>query len=146
MSDQNTNDTTTDQVDTEDNTNHDHGTENDGKNQNAEAAKYRRRLRDTEAQLANLTQKHETLLRSTIEQAAADKVTPAALWDSGATLDDLLGDDGLPDPEKVRAAANTAAERYQVAQKPRRPQPVPEVGRTNLNLGKPTWGDALNLR
>lgn len=113
---------------------------------NAEAAKYRRRLRDTETKLEELTHKHDALLRSTVETMTADNVPAAALWDSGATLEDLLGDDGLPDQGKVRDAAQAAAERYQVGKVPRRPQPVPEAGRTSLNQGKPTWGDALRMR
>ncbi|MBU3749817.1 MAG: hypothetical protein FGM52_05100 [Mycobacterium sp.] len=78
---------------------------------NTEAAKYRTRLRDTEAQRDALAATLTGLQRGRVECiAAAHGVTAEALWASGAELDALLGADGDPDPEAVAAAADTARE------------------------------------
>ena len=78
-----------------------------------EAAKYRRRLRDTEAQLNQvrdeLTAERDTLAarldrfqRGEVERLAADKLAdPADVWRDGAELSGLLDGDGNIDPAAV---------------------------------------------
>lgn len=74
-----------------------------------EAAKYRRRLRDTEVERDALAAQVEALQRATIDaQAEAAKIKPAALWASGAELADLITETGTVDTDKV-ADAITAA-------------------------------------
>lgn len=78
---------------------------------NREAAKYRRQLRDTEAERDTLAQRVEAMQRAEVERLAGSThriAQPAALWASGATLHDLLGEDGHVDPEKVKTAAENA--------------------------------------
>lgn len=68
----------------------------------AEAAKYRRRLRETEAERDNLLARVEHLQRGEIERLITGKLTdPADIWRDGAQLADLLDDDGDIDPDKV---------------------------------------------
>lgn len=102
-------------------------------NPNAEAKKYRLRLRETEAELTEareqVTANAETierLQRTLIERAAAEQLTdPADLWRyaEDTTTADLLAEDGTPDPEKVTAAVTAVvAERGYLA-KTRTPRP-----------------------
>lgn len=88
----------------------------DGEPTAREAARYRRRLREAEAERDALTSRLETMQKAEAERIAAGTVTnPAALWAAGTTLADVLTDDGTVDPEKVRAATVTAAERLGLA-------------------------------
>jgi hypothetical protein len=75
-----------------------------------EAAKYRRRLRETEAERDTLTERLTTLQRSEAERLAAAALTDGAdLWREGTELADLLDDDGNIDPDKVTAAATSVS-------------------------------------
>ena len=70
-----------------------------------EAAKYRRRLRDTEAERDTLAGRVETLQRAEAERLAADVLAdPADLWLTGTDLETVLTD-GMIDADKVTARA-----------------------------------------
>lgn len=76
----------------------------------AEAARYRRRLRETEADRDALAARVETYQRAAVEQAAAEVLTvPRSIWAAGVEIADLLDDDGVVDRAKVVAAAKAAA-------------------------------------
>lgn len=67
-----------------------------------EAAKYRRRLRETEAKLDKMTERVAAYDRREAERIAAQHLADGAdIWRDGATVDSLLGDDGGIDAEKV---------------------------------------------
>jgi hypothetical protein len=67
-----------------------------------EAAKYRRRLRETEAERDKLIARVEAMQRNEIQRLAADKLAdPADVWRDGATVADILDDDGNIDHDKV---------------------------------------------
>lgn len=73
-----------------------------GKDVGNEAAKYRRRLRDTEAERDALAQRVEAMQRGEVERLAGSRLAdPADIWRDGATVTDLLGDDGSIDNTKV---------------------------------------------
>lgn len=72
-------------------------------------AKYRRELRATEAERDTLRTQVETLRRAEAERMSG-LAKGAALWATGVTIDDLLGDDGHLDPDKVAQAAQGAQE------------------------------------
>lgn len=75
---------------------------------NREAARYRRRLRETEQERDRLTQQVEALQRSEVERAAAaEQIKPAALW-SVTELADLLAEDGTVDADKLTAGIKSA--------------------------------------
>ena len=111
----------------------------------AEAAKYRRQLRDTETERDALRERVHTLQRAEVEQLAAHLAKPAALWASGTTLDDLLDDAGNVDAAKVSEAAKTAADTLGLARIPGTPRPDPGQGGSG---GAPTvnrWADAMKM-
>jgi hypothetical protein len=72
---------------------------------NAEAARYRRALRETEAARDALTERLSGYQRREAERLAGSTLSKGAdLWLDGATLDDLLDGDGQVDPDKITAA------------------------------------------
>lgn len=76
---------------------------------NKEAAKYRRQLREAEAERDTLTERVAALQRAEAERIAGEKIAqPSALWASGVTLDTLLDADGNVDAGKVREATDAA--------------------------------------
>lgn len=81
----------------------------------AEAARYRRRLRDTEADRDTIATERDTLAaavdgyrRRDTERAAeqAGMTRGADLWDAGGNVTDFLADDGTVDPDRVQTAVD----------------------------------------
>ncbi|OBK44835.1 hypothetical protein A5656_05425 [Mycobacterium gordonae] len=109
-----------------------------------EAAKYRRRLRDAEAERDTLRATVESLQRAEVDRlATADGLKPAALW-SSAELGDLLGDDGTVDAARVSAAIATAREQLGIAPPPPpRGNFVKKEGATLRRPPKPSGLDAM---
>lgn len=100
---------------------------------NREAAKYRRRLRDTEADRDRLATQVEALQRAEIDRlATAEGIKPEALWASGANLPEMLTTDGTVDPDRVTVAAKAAIDVLGLQQ--RKGLHVPREGR---NTGSP---------
>lgn len=96
---------------------------------NAEAARYRRQLRDTEAERDTLRDRVESLQRTEAERIARNQgVKASALWAAGATLPDLLDDGGNIDPDKVSEAVATAVDALGLRRELR--GHVPAEGRT----------------
>ncbi|MGX1762946.1 hypothetical protein ACWIGW_45980 [Nocardia brasiliensis] len=93
---------------------------------NAEAAKWRRKLRDTETELATARERITRYQRTEIERLAAEHLAvPADLFDIGkADLPALLDDNGDPDPVKVRAAVDELVNARPGLHKNGRPNPV----------------------
>lgn len=74
-------------------------------------AKYRRRLREAEAERDALQETVTAMRRADVERIAADVLKmPNALWKSGIDVGDLLDDNGRTYAEKVTTAAETARE------------------------------------
>jgi hypothetical protein len=71
-----------------------------------EAASYRRRLRDTEAERDGLRERVDELERAEVERFAAEApywmIQPGDLWQVGVTLADIRGEDGRLDPTRLR--------------------------------------------
>lgn len=83
--------------------------DNDEENPNHEAAKWRKKLRETETQRDGLATQLANMQRAAIDhQVTTMGLKPAALWASGAKLEELLDDTGVPDPTKVQQAAQIA--------------------------------------
>ncbi|MBX7434567.1 hypothetical protein JDV09_21060 [Mycobacterium sp. Y57] len=111
---------------------------------NKEAAKWRRKLRDAEAQRDRLAATVEALQRSQID-AIADSagVRPAAVH-AVAALSDMVGDDGAVDPRKVADAVKQARDTLGVQTKG---APVPGVGNVPNILPNPNrWESAFKPR
>ena len=95
----------------------------------AEAAKYRRRLRETEAERDALAARVEALQRAEVERVAADTLArPEALWAAGTDLAALLTEDGAVDPEAVAQAVTDARDRLGLAPAQRTPRADPSQG------------------
>lgn len=108
-------------------------TEHDDDGPNAEAKRYRLRLRETEAERDQLAHRLEALQRQAVEaHAVAAGIRPAALWASGAQIADLLDDDGTIDADRVRDACETATTELGLLTKP-----GPYVPREGTNHGRP---------
>lgn len=74
-----------------------------------EAARYRRQLREVEAERDGLAVQLEALRRAEVDQlTGAVGVRPEALWAAGTNMADLLAEDGTIDPERVGAAVKAA--------------------------------------
>jgi hypothetical protein len=129
----------------------------EGQRQNAEAAKWRKRLREAqvqhEAAIAALTAERDgladTLART--RQAQVDARLAEAGLDmrvltaGGHTLDTLVGDDGLIDNGRLDAAV---ADSLVAFQRPRKPSPNPLMGRGGADPavrknGKDIWDAAF---
>ena len=88
---------------------------------NSEAARYRRRLRDTETERDALREQVAGFQRREVESLAAScGVRAGAIW-AVAALGDLLGDDGSVDAARVASAVDAAREQLGVAPSGRAP-------------------------
>lgn len=110
---------------------------------NAEAARYRRKLRKAEGERDALAQRLETLQRQQADTLiTATGVKPDAVY-AVAELADLLTDDGGIDPEKVTAAIAAARDRFGIT-KPAKGTHVPGVGnQPSATLTVDTWREAF---
>lgn len=105
-----------------------------------EAAKYRRRLRDAEAERDDMAAQLDAARRSIAEGVAARHLAkPASLWLSGATPADVLDDNGGVDAEKVVALAQSVSADYGLSRPHVRPHSpregtIPETPETGTSM------------
>lgn len=106
---------------------------------NREAARYRRRLREAEAERDGLSEQLSALQAQVAESIAESeaRIRPSALWASGATVAGLVAEDGTVDREAVLAACNAAVSTLGLA---RTPKPDPNQGR---DAAPPQSGDQM---
>lgn len=105
-------------------------------------AKYRRELRETQAERDELRTTVETLRRSEAERLSG-LAKPAALWAAGATLDDVLDENGNVDPDKVKVAADAAADALGAAPAARAPRPDHSQASGSAHRAEPSFADAF---
>ncbi|MCP9272775.1 hypothetical protein [Mycolicibacterium arenosum] len=109
---------------------------------NREAAKYRRRLRDAEAERDTLRTRLETLQRTEAERLAGRHLAKgAALWVGGTELAELLDANGDVDPAKVTERAQHVRDEYGVEQ----PRKGPYVAREGENPSPRHTGGMLDV-
>jgi len=83
----------------------------EGNPANREAARYRRQLRDTQAELEAARGEVTKLRTAAAEAVLADVLAkPSALWLAGYDVADFYDDQGSLDVESLRDAAKTAVE------------------------------------
>lgn len=110
----------------------------------SEAAKYRTRLRETEAERDALASRVETMQRAEVERLAGQHIAKgAAIWATGATLADLVDEGGNISPEKVTDAAQAAADGLGLAAATRTPRPDPSIGGYSEGTTPTSWSEAL---
>ena len=111
---------------------------------NKEAAKYRTRLRETEAERDHLATQVENLRRASVEDRLKTHRVPAAgFWASGVQLQDLLDEDGNLDDEAIKTAAETAVETLGLERAGARGPYVPKEGNVTNPRGNRSWEDAF---
>lgn len=116
----------------------------DQSNPNAEAAKYRRRAKEAEAQRDALADTVTALRRAAVEdRLKAQHVPPAGFWASGVTLEDLLDEDGNLDDKAIKTAADNAVETLGLERVGVHMRPVPSEGRTTSPSATPSWEAAF---
>ena len=107
-------------------------------NPNAEAARYRTRLRETEAERDTIAGQLEKYQRREAQRLATDLSKPADLWLDGTDVADVLDDDGQVDPVAVAAIQAKVLEgRPGLSNQRPAPRPDPSQGAR----GGPTTGD-----
>lgn len=99
-----------------------------------EAAKYRRRLRETEAERDALAQRVTDLQRSVVDgivtargEGGGRLYSAEPFWAGGVDLDTLLDDEGRVDTTKVLEAADDVARRFGITRRAR-PLHIPGEG------------------
>lgn len=121
--------------------------EGEAESGNSEAARYRRRLREAEAERDSLRSQVESLRRAEVERQVADELEdPSDLWRGGAEVGELLDDQGGVDRGKVDEAVLAV-----VTQHPgwrRRPRSAPDVdqGRSSDMPSGASWAGLLRSR
>ena len=106
-------------------------------------ARYRKQLREAEAERDSLRDAVTSFQRSEIERLT-DLEKPAAIWATGVTVDELLTDEGQIDSDKVRVAVQVARDELGVRPPARAPQPNPAQGAGgNGQGGSNPWVDAF---
>ncbi|MDQ1247533.1 MAG: hypothetical protein QG597_1903 [Actinomycetota bacterium] len=106
----------------------------------SEAARYRRKLREVEAERDRLAAQVEQLQRGIVEGLLEVEVVGIdALSATGAELAALLDDNGLPDTHKVRQAAQDARAALGIPG----PLYVPQEGRWTPLTPRRTFPDAF---
>lgn len=121
--------------------------EHEPESPNAEAAKYRRRLRDAEqahlddetawkAERDQLVAQRDALRKAEVDRIATEHgVKPSLVWAAGTELGDLVADDGTIDKDKVTVAVDTV--RHDYLPTPRLAPSLNGAGR----MGEPIAGD-----
>lgn len=112
-----------------------------------EAAKYRRRLRETEKERDALLEQVENLRRAAIDSEVASKhrIPTEGFWATGVTVDQLLTDDGTIDPAKVAATVDDAVTRLGVSH-PRNGNIVPREGNNPRVRASDRWTNAFTAK
>ncbi len=111
---------------------------------NREAARWRSRLRATEAERDALAERVTTMRRREAEQVASGSLSrPADLWLDGIEVGELLDDDGEVDAARVALAVKAVLDG--------RPQLAPKVadhggGRRQSPASPASWADVIRSR
>lgn len=110
---------------------------------NAEAARWRRKLRDAEGERDALAQRLEAVQRQSVEGLLTASGVKAQAVFAVAELADLLGEDGSIDTDKVGQAVEAAREKFGIA-KPTKGNLIPGVGHQPSQMPKlDAWKDAF---
>lgn len=116
-----------------------------------EAAKYRRRLRETEAERDALTERVESLQRSVVDGIVTEggmggrMHSAEPFWAGGVDLADLLDEGGDVDRGKVLAAADDIAVRFGITRRPK-PNTVPGEGYNPAPAGRDSMVNVVQGR
>lgn len=107
-----------------------------------EAAKYRRALRETEAERDTLREQLTTLRRQAVEDASGLS-KPAGLWAAGVDADALFTEAGTLDRDALRTAVTDAADQLGLTRTSTTPKPDLTQGSRGTPIKGDTWQDAF---
>lgn len=117
-----------------------------GDDSNREAAGYRRRLRDTEAERDGLKGQLAAARRALVDGVAEQQhIRPAALWAAGTQLEELFDEAGNLDPAAVTAACDHAASQFNIHRGPRPDYSQGGSGTAAASVAADPWTDAFRL-
>lgn len=118
---------------------HEPAEQDNAANPSREAAKYRRQLREAEAEIIALRETVTEMQRAAVEQAAARVMKePGAIWMEGNDPNRFVTE-GRIDTTKVETYARELASKFST-----RPSPVPWQGTgTDERTGGPQFSDAF---
>ena len=113
---------------------------------NREAAKYRRQLRDVEAERDALADTVKTLRTAAAEAVLSDILAkPSALWLAGHDVAEFYGEDGALDVDALREAAQAAVKDLGIAGYKRFQGSADSGARGNSGTAPtPTWADVFS--
>ncbi|PPJ18432.1 hypothetical protein C5E44_10225 [Nocardia nova] len=118
-------------------------------NPNRREARYRTERNEARAERDALSEQVTGLQRHIIAGIASEEgMKAAALFASGVDISQLLGDDGMPDADKVKAAVTRVREAFGIP----RMQPTRGMGRTDddgdwgRTSGRDAWIEAVSPR
>ncbi len=112
---------------------------------NREAARYRKALRDAEAERDQLKAQRDELARSIAEQSLPGNVPPRLMWEHTEDVTTLFDDAGRVDPSKVTAAAGEIIDAYGISPLATVPI-VPNAGDTPDGSLPSGWADVVRGR
>ncbi len=114
----------------------------------AEAAKYRRRLRETETERDGLAERLAGYQRREAERLAADTLSRGDdLWIGDTDVAAVLDDAGNVDPDKVGAAVQAVLDgRPQLGRAHGRVKPNPQQGKPSSPQQGGSWSELLKGR
>ncbi|MGE9806918.1 hypothetical protein [Janibacter sp. G1551] len=117
-------------------------TDDDKPSSGREAAKYRRALREAEAERDAIREQVSALRRQMIEDASG-LTKPAALWAAGIEADALFTEAGTLDRDALREAVETAADAFGLTRAPSTPKPDLSQGSRGQTPQVDRWEDAF---
>lgn len=107
-----------------------------------EAAKYRTRLRETEAERDTLATQRDTLARTIVESHLPGHVSPKLFWQLHQGTDGLIGQDGTVDVDAIAHAAQEMASEYGLTPMATAPV-VPDVGKQPETQPTTQWQEVV---
>lgn len=116
-----------------------------------EAGRYRRELREAQAQRDQLRSELEAMRWGEVQRAFRGLRSTDPVRAAGYTIDDFAGEDGVIDPEKVRQVEAEYAESMGLALRTEQDQRALEAAMGAMDAGKrgshvgagPSWSNAL---
>ncbi len=118
--------------------------EDTGESSNSEAARYRRRLRETEAERDALRTRVESYQRADVERRISDALeTPADVWLTGVQLSDVCDENGEIDEHELDQVVLAVTTEHPAWRKRERLGIDPDQGKKSEHYRSPSWTGLL---
>lgn len=107
-----------------------------------EAARYRTRLREAEAERDAVAAQRDTLARTIVESHLPGHVSPRLFWQLHQGTSGLIADDGTVDVDAIQHAAQEMADEYGLTPMATAPV-VPDVGKQPETQPATQWQEVV---